>query len=77
MKLSKTYAKINATTIGDYFMYWNESLTKIDLPYVKIIGDYVMYYNESIVELNLPHVQTIGNYFLWNNKYITKEQFIS
>ena len=32
MKLSKTKATINIVNVGDYFMYFNRSLTELSLP---------------------------------------------
>jgi hypothetical protein len=62
---------VKVTTIGDYFLYYNESLTSIELPNVTTIGDYFLCYNKVLTSIELPNVTTIGDYFLYCNKVLT------
>ena len=76
MKLSKTYVKINAKSMGDRGLLYNKSIVELSLPRVQTIGYSFLHHNKSMTELDLPVVQTIGRGFLYCNEYITKEQFI-
>ncbi len=53
--------------IGNDFLYYNEALSKIELPQVKIIGNDFLCQNECLKELNLPNVTKVGNHFLHFN----------
>ena len=46
------YSNDSIKKIGDYFLYYNETLTEINLPNIKSIGDNFLYHNEVITELN-------------------------
>ena len=63
--------KGNITTIGNYFLNHNETLTSIDLPNVTSIGDYFLNYNKTLTSIDLPNVTSIGNSFLYYNETLT------
>jgi hypothetical protein len=52
------------------FMFYNKSLTSIDLPLVKFIGNDFLYSNEILKSVNLPLVENIGDEFLNRNKFL-------
>ncbi len=56
--------------IGDYFLYYNKWISKINLPQVKTIGDYFLKSSRDIKELNLPNVLKLGDNFLAFNQYL-------
>ena len=62
----------NINIIYDNFLYFNESLTKLNLPEVEIIGNSFLYSNEDLIKLNLTKVKKIGNQFLYYNENLTK-----
>ena len=57
----------DVTKIESSFMFYNKSLTSIDLPSVKSIGNDFLYLNESLKSVNLPLVERIGDEFLYRN----------
>ena len=60
--------------IGNYFLRYNLSLEKIEMPNVCEIGDSFLYSNENITEIKLSNIIHIGNNFLYHNKKL--EQII-
>ena len=65
------YSNPNAQTIGDRFLYYNHSLTHINLPNVQTIGNCFLGENQSLTHIDLPKVQTIGHDFLFHNQSLT------
>ncbi len=61
--------------IGAYFLYYNESLTKIELPLVKIIGCSFLYNNQNLKSIDLPQVNSIGYGFLYYNQNLKEINF--
>jgi|APGre2960657404_1045060.scaffolds.fasta_scaffold00119_10 hypothetical protein len=55
------------TRVENSFMFYNKSLTSIDLPSVKSIGNDFLYLNETLRSVNLPLVERIGDEFLYRN----------
>ena len=62
----------NLKSIGDYFMYYNNTLQEINLPNLEEIGNYFLQMNNSIKEINFPNLQRIGNSFLHCNLVLEK-----
>ncbi len=58
--------------INDDFLYYNESLTKIELPQVKIIGNNFLTFSKSLKAIELPKVIEIGTHFLDSNEILKK-----
>ncbi|MGN1379555.1 MAG: leucine-rich repeat protein [Bacilli bacterium] len=57
--------------IDNYFLCFNNTLKRINLPNVHTIMDYFLYYNNYLENINIKNVKYIGHYFLYNNIYLT------
>ena len=66
-----TYKNNKVKNISESFLYYNNSLTSIELPNATSIGDRFLYYNKILTEIQLPNVTSIGNSFLYFNKSLT------
>lgn len=66
------YKNNNIKEIGDYFLYFNDTLSELNLSNVEIIGSSFLFYNQIITELNLPKIKEIGNFFMHANCSLTK-----
>ena len=53
------------------FLFYNTSLTSLELPNVRSIGSIFLYSNNLLTSLALPNVRSIGSYFLWQNNSLT------
>lgn len=62
------YSNPNSIEIGDYFLFYNKTLTELNLPNVRTIGDGFLRNNQCLSKLDLPCVSEIGNGFLFNNQ---------
>ena len=70
MKLSKYKMQISAQQVGNEFLYFNETLTHLDLPKLEQVGDSFLYCNETLTHLDLPKLEQVGNEFLhFNEKF--------
>ena len=65
------YSNPKVQTIGNRFLYYNHSLTHINLPNVQTIGNCFLGENQSLTHIDLPKVQTIGHDFLFHNQSLT------
>ena len=54
--------------VGDNFLFYNESLTKLDLPKLEVAGDCFLFRNEILEKLEAPKLEEVGNNFICNNK---------
>ena len=66
-----TYKNNKVKNISESFLYYNNSLTSIELPNATSIGDRFLYYNKILTEIQLPNVTSIGNSFLCFNNSLT------
>ena len=66
------YSNPNASSIGDYFLYYNSSLTELSLPNVKTIGNNFLSCNSSLTKLDLPNTKQVGFHFLHDNESLTE-----
>ena len=65
------YTNYNIKTIEDYFLYYNKTLLKIDIPNVEEIKDYFLSENVYLKEAFFPYLKKIGTYFLYNNLFLS------
>ena len=59
-----SYENENITEIGDYFLYYSDSVERINLPNVKKIGNYFLYNSTNINIVDLQNVEEVGSEFL-------------
>ena len=52
--------------IGDYYLFYNQTLENIKLPNIEQIGDCFLYFNQTIQNINTPKLQQIGKGFCYN-----------
>ncbi len=58
--------------IESNYLYYNKSLSKIELPQVKIIGNNFLANNQNLKEIDLPKVHRVGYDFLHINELLDK-----
>ena len=63
--------KVENISIGDDFLYFNNSLTSIKLPNAISVGNNFLCFNNSLTGIELPNVESIGNNFLGINHFLT------
>ena len=63
-----------AVNIGNYFLYHNQSLTKISLPQVTTIENLFLAYNEKLEQFYAPKLTQIGINFL--DSHLDKEKLL-
>ena len=61
----------NLTSCGDYFLYYNKTLTTLELPNLTSCGDYFLNHNKTLATLELPNLTSCGGYFLFYNETLT------
>ncbi len=66
------YDNNNITYCSENFLYYNETLTKLNLPKLEKCGNYFLDRNKVLSKLNLPNLKQCGNYFLKQNKVLSK-----
>ena len=58
--------------VGDDFLFYNESLTELDLPKLEVAGYYFLFNNEVLERLEVPNLRQAGFRFLHSNKALTE-----
>ena len=66
------YSNPNIVDVGRFFLYWNLSLTQLELPELQTAGYGFLFCNNSLTQLELPKLQKAGNYFLRFNDSLTQ-----
>jgi len=62
------YTNNNLTEIGNYFLYFNNHLKRIDLSNLEYCGNYFLHDNIALESAHLPKLKEVGNYFLQNHQ---------
>lgn len=65
------YSNPYVKKIGDGFLYYNQSLQKLDLPNLEECGELFLPSNLVLSELNLPKLTKCGSLFLIKNKSLS------
>ncbi|MGN0974292.1 MAG: leucine-rich repeat protein [Bacilli bacterium] len=66
------YKNNNIKEIGDYFLYYNDTLLELNLFNVEIIESSFLFNNQALKKLNLPNIREIGNFFMHDNCSLIK-----
>ncbi len=66
-----SYKNNNVKEINDYFLYYNECLTNIELNNVEKIGNDFLFGNEILQDIKLPKVEYIAHNFLYYDFALT------
>ena len=66
------YSNPNIVEVGGFFLYWNRTLTQLELPSLRKAGKRFLFCNNSLTDLELPELQTAGNGFLYCNNSLTQ-----
>ena len=69
-KILKLYNN-NLKEIGDFFLFYNESLTNFEVPKLTMVGDGFLYYNKNLTSFEVSNLKEVGNRFLFYNKSLT------
>ena len=64
------YTNYNIKTIDNNFLYYNKTLSKINIPSVEEIKDYFLSENIYLTEAAFPCLKKVGIYFLYNNLFL-------
>ena len=54
--------------MGRGFLFDNENLESISLPFLEKVGNGFLYYNKNLESISLPRLKEVGHYFLHHNK---------
>ena len=55
-----------AEYIGDYFLFYNNSLQNIILPTIKSVGECFMYMNTTLKSFDMPNLSSYKKGFFYN-----------
>ncbi len=69
-KILKLYNN-NLKEVGNYFLFYNESLRGFEAPNLREVGNYLLYYNRSLTSFEAPKLTMVGDDFLANNERLT------
>ena len=64
------YRNNNVTKIGDFFLYNNKTLLRVDLENVKSVGNNFLAWNQNLRYINISNLERAGRCFLHENRLL-------